>query len=71
MARNVPIPEREINQTRVAKCAFELCACAAEPGSEYCCNYCEAAALEKEVEIQCDCKHAPCELTQKEPLGHM
>jgi len=71
MERNVPTSEREVNQARLAKCAYELCACEAEPGSKYCCNYCEAAAREEEIEIQCDCKHAPCELTQKEPLGSL
>ena len=69
MARSDLTSEREVKQARPAKCAYELCACVAEPGRKYCCDYCEAAAREEEIELQCDCKHGPCELTQKQPLG--
>ena len=71
MAASDLTSEREVKQARPAKCAYELCACAAEPASKYCCDYCETAAREDEVELQCDCKHALCELTQKEPSGSM
>jgi hypothetical protein len=54
--------EREQSKSTVHKCAYELCACAVESGVKYCCLYCQDAAREKEIELQCDCKHALCAL---------
>ncbi len=62
VARNDPTPERDLDQTTGVKCAYGLCECVVEPGDKYCSNYCEDAAREREVEIQCDCKHPSCAL---------
>lgn len=43
------------------KCAYSACECLVE-GEKYCSEYCSGADDEKEIEIQCDCKHAPCVL---------
>jgi len=44
------------------KCAYERCECAVNDGERYCSDYCADASAEREIEIQCDCKHAPCAL---------
>lgn len=62
MAWNDPTSDRETSEPAKVKCAYECCVCAVEPGHKYCCNYCEYAAIDKEIEIQCDCKHSPCAL---------
>ena len=48
------------------KCAYELCQCQVSTLNEYCSDYCSDADDAQEVELQCDCKHAPCAL----PGGH-
>jgi len=44
------------------KCGHEMCRCAVPEHQRYCSDYCKDAAEEKEIEIQCDCKHEPCAL---------
>jgi hypothetical protein len=44
------------------KCAYSQCQCVVSQDEKYCSDYCKDAHSEKEVEIQCDCKHAPCAL---------
>ena len=44
------------------KCAYELCECQVSTLNEYCSDYCSDADDAQEVELQCDCKHAPCAL---------
>ncbi len=44
------------------KCAYELCECQVSTLHEYCSDYCSDADDALEVELQCDCKHAPCAL---------
>ena len=48
------------------KCAYELCECQLSTLNTYCSDYCSDADDAQEVELQCDCKHAPCAL----PGGH-
>jgi len=43
-------------------CAYERCVCVVQGPQRYCSDYCADAAAEREVEIQCDCKDAPCAL---------
>jgi hypothetical protein len=44
------------------KCAHDQCQCSISSLEEYCSDYCSDADDEKEVELQCDCKHSPCAL---------
>jgi hypothetical protein len=44
------------------KCAHSQCLCEVASFEKYCSDYCSDADEEKEVEIQCDCKHPPCAL---------
>jgi hypothetical protein len=44
------------------KCGYTQCRCTVSEDEHYCSDYCKDAQSEKEIEIQCDCKHAPCEL---------
>jgi hypothetical protein len=44
------------------KCARSQCLCEVASFEKYCSDYCSDADEEKEVEIQCDCKHPPCAL---------
>ena len=44
------------------KCAHSQCECMVEDDERYCSDYCSDADGEKETELQCDCKHAPCAL---------
>ena len=44
------------------KCGFEMCECQVSTLNTYCSDYCSDADDEQEVELQCDCKHAPCAL---------
>jgi hypothetical protein len=46
----------------VRKCAHEQCKCQVVPGERFCSSYCKDAAEIEEVELQCACEHAPCEL---------
>jgi hypothetical protein len=48
------------------KCAYELCECQVSTLNVYCSDYCSDADDAEELELQCDCKHAPCAL----PGGH-
>jgi hypothetical protein len=50
------------------KCAYEQCRCYVSDLNTYCSDYCSDADDAEEVEIQCDCKHAPCALTEGDPL---
>jgi hypothetical protein len=45
------------------KCAYEQCECQVSTLNEYCSDYCSDADDAQEVELQCDCKHAPCALS--------
>jgi len=44
------------------RCAYQRCECLVQSADKYCSDYCSEAAAEDEIEIQCDCKHAPCAL---------
>ena len=46
------------------KCGYEYCDCLISSLETYCSEYCADAEREKEVELQCDCKHATCALTR-------
>ena len=50
------------------KCAHEQCRCYVLALETYCSDYCSDADDAGEVEIQCDCKHAPCSMTEGNPL---
>lgn len=50
------------------KCAYEQCECYVSSLETYCSDYCSDADDAAEVEIQCDCKHAPCSLGASDPL---
>lgn len=50
------------------KCAHEQCACQVSTLQTYCSDYCSDADDLEEVEVQCDCKHAPCAMTSGDPL---
>ena len=51
------------------KCKHEQCQCQVSTLKTYCSDYCSDADDAQEVEIQCDCKHAPCALTEGDPLN--
>ncbi len=44
------------------KCGHEQCKCMVADNEKYCSDYCHDAQSERETELQCDCKHAPCAL---------
>ena len=44
------------------KCAYEQCECQVSTLNTFCSDYCSDADDAEEIEIQCDCKHAPCSL---------
>jgi len=44
------------------KCAHLPCRCSVQPGDKYCGQPCKEAGS-AEVEIACQCDHAPCPLT--------
>jgi len=44
------------------KCGYSQCLCTVPEHERYCSDYCKDAEEEKEIEIQCDCKHEPCAL---------
>lgn len=46
------------------KCAYEQCKCLISTAQEYCSEYCSDADDVDEVQLQCDCKHAPCALNR-------
>lgn len=50
------------------KCAYELCECQVSTLKTYCSDYCSDADDQEEVELQCDCKHAPCALGDSDLL---
>ncbi len=50
------------------KCAYGQCECQVSTVETYCSDYCSDADDAEEVEVQCDCKHAPCSLTEGNPL---
>ena len=50
------------------KCAYDLCRCFVPTSETYCSDYCSDADDAAEVEIQCDCKHAPCSTAGDDPL---
>lgn len=50
------------------KCAYEQCECQVSTLETYCSDYCLDADDASEVEIQCDCKHAPCSMTEGDLL---
>jgi hypothetical protein len=51
-----------MNAQNQRKCAYSECKCLVEAKEKYCSDYCADADDEKETELQCDCKHAPCAL---------
>ena len=50
------------------KCAYDQCECQVSSLETYCSDYCSDADDAEETEIECDCKHAPCSLTEGDPL---
>jgi hypothetical protein len=46
----------------IHKCGNQLCECQVSSLNTYCSDYCSDADDEQEIELQCDCKHAPCAL---------
>jgi hypothetical protein len=48
--------------TEQTKCAHLPCRCMVNPGQKYCGQTCKEAGA-REVEIACQCGHAPCPLT--------
>jgi hypothetical protein len=44
------------------KCGYTQCQCMVSGNDKYCSDYCRDAQSEKEIEIQCDCKHPACAL---------
>jgi hypothetical protein len=46
------------------KCANEQCQCQIPITQEYCGDYCSDADDVDKVELQCECKHAPCALNR-------
>jgi len=48
------------------KCAHDQCNCEVQFGQEYCSDFCSEADDIEEVELQCDCGHAPCALDEAE-----
>ena len=51
-----------MNTQGQGKCAYSRCECIVGTNEKYCSDYCADADDEREIEIQCDCKHAPCAL---------
>ena len=51
------------------KCGYELCECQVSTLKTYCSDYCLYADDAQEVELQCDCKHAPCALPAGQGLA--
>ena len=51
-----------MNTKSQGKCAYSECKCVVGDNEKYCSDYCSDAEDEKETELQCDCKHAPCAL---------
>jgi hypothetical protein len=50
------------------KCAYEQCECWISTLDTYCSEYCADADDEREIEIQCDCKHPACNLNERASL---
>jgi len=50
------------------KCAYSQCECQVSSLETYCSDYCSDADDAEETEIECDCKHAPCSLTEVDSL---
>ena len=50
------------------KCAYEECECQVSTLETYCSDYCSDSDDANEVEHQCDCKHAPCAMSEGDPL---
>jgi hypothetical protein len=50
------------------KCLNAGCECQVSTLETYCSDYCSDAEDADEVEVQCDCKHAPCSITEGDPL---
>jgi len=50
------------------KCSYAQCECQVSTLGAYCSDYCSDADDASEVEVQCDCKHAPCSFTEGDPL---
>ena len=48
-----------MSKTETKKCAHPSCKCEARPNDKYCSQLCKDAGAD-EVEIACDCGHAPC-----------
>ena len=55
------LPEENIMADE-KKCGYSQCLCTVSGDEHYCSDYCKDAQSEKEIEIQCDCKHDPCAL---------
>lgn len=53
------------------KCAYEQCECQVSTLNTYCSDYCSDADDAQEVELQCDCKHAPCALSDDDVIDPM
>jgi hypothetical protein len=53
--------ESRISESR-RKCAHDQCKCEVSSTERFCSDYCKDAAEIEEVELQCACGHAPCEL---------
>jgi hypothetical protein len=45
------------------KCSYEYCDCLISTLETHCSEYCADAEREELIEVQCDCKHAACALT--------
>lgn len=54
--------EKQMSAPGNRKCAYTSCQCVVYEPQRYCSDYCSDADDVKETEIQCDCKHSPCEL---------
>jgi hypothetical protein len=50
------------------KCAYEQCECQVSTLATYCSDYCMYADDLEEIELECDCKHTACSLTDRERL---
>jgi uncharacterized membrane protein len=69
-ARGVANPENDAassedrapNAQGQHKCSYSECVCVVGGNEQYCSDYCSDADDQKETELQCDCKHAPCAL---------
>jgi hypothetical protein len=51
-----------MSQDADKKCGYSQCQCMVTAQERYCSDYCKDAQSEKEIEIQCDCKHEACAL---------